>query len=138
MILDKKYKCPVCLEECITVKDRLQITIKMKINCNNCNACLSFAPLSYIITIPISLFCIAILFLASDKIIFNYIFISYVILSAYFLFFCGLKHSPELETSKINKPAFNLNKFLDNLKNSNCEKWEFGMGPCRAQLMCLL
>jgi len=114
MLLNKKYKCPVCDNN---VLDKLYRSNDNYIVCSNCKSTLIYTKSShYKSYIPFMLFVLACTF-----------FESFIVKSL--LFIIGgmgvigyLALFGELEKTVFTEPAFNLKKFLDNLRNSNCEK----------------
>jgi len=117
IMLNKKYKCPVCLSESINVKQWFQCNAKNYIECNNCNSKLTHTKKSRIESnIPLMLFWLPSVFLETKTWQLSFIILGGISSGLYLVFLGELEHYIHEE------PAFNLNKFLDNLKNSNSEK----------------
>lgn len=115
-MLKTKFKCPVCSEECITLKDKFQIVNKGHINCSNCNAKLEFAPKSDSKSyLPLLAFLIVILYFALNEYKDQILFIAVAIMLVYPIFFHELKECPP---KKPQEPKFNINEFLDNLRKA--------------------
>ena len=117
MLLNKKYKCPVCSDECITLRDWLNFNGKNYIICNNCNSNLSYTKSSnyksWLVFFLISL--TAIFFEPKPIKLMVYVLAGMGVIGYLALF-------GELEENIEEEPVFNLNKFLDNLKISNSKK----------------
>jgi len=99
MLLNKKYKCPVCLEKCITLRDKFQIVNKGNINCSNCNAKLDFAHKSdFKYYLPVLLFLILTLYYVLTEPNYPIVSMGFVIMMAYPIFFRELKECPPAKT----------------------------------------
>ncbi len=115
MLLNKKYKCPVCFEECITLRDRLEFD--SIILCNNCNTTLSYTRSSHNKSyIPFVFFMLAWPFFEPITLQLTINFMGVVGIFTYLIFF------GELEEYIPEEPAYNFNEFLDNLRSPNSNK----------------
>ncbi len=116
MLLNKKYKCPVCLEKCITLKEKLNYWGGF-ITCKNCNSYLRHAK------IPVFIYSFFSYTLAGfiDYFYGPYDFPLLIIIFGPILFMLCLTFFVELE-HYIPKPEYNLKEFLDNLKTQNSRK----------------
>ena len=119
MILDRKYKCPVCSNEWRTLKDMFNILITTKVNCSNCDARLRFTNRTVYLSSFLSYFLST--FIASyfkDNIhpLVITILGGSIGMWLYLTFFGELvEYIPE-------EPVFDFNKFLDGLRNETSKK----------------
>ena len=115
MIFNKKYKCPVCLEECISLRDRLNFNGKNYITCKNCNSYLRYTRISSVICSIFSYTLAGFM----DYFYGPYDFPLFIFIFGPILYILCLKFFGELEHYVPEEPKFNLNKFLDGLRNQN-------------------
>lgn len=114
MMLIKNYKCPVCDNN---VLDKLYFSSNDYIICNNCNSNLSYTKSSYYKSwLVFFLISLTAVFFEPKPIKFMVYVLAVMGAGVYSAFF------GEFEKTVITEPAFNLKKFLDNLKNSNSKK----------------
>lgn len=119
MIQNRKYECPVCNVECISLKDRLELEYRTKITCGNCYAKLIYTTkFSYRDVLEFILYFLFILLITSvqefQKV--YLVIIAFALLSLYRAFF------DELEEYKEIKPEYDINEFLDGLRNPGTGK----------------
>ena len=121
MILNKKYKCPVCEEESITLRDRFKLGGRYTITCKNCSK-LGFSSTTDIVYSVFSSICgfsiyllpkiagyslnFSLVILIPVAIIFNVIFIVF----------------GKLEETDIEEPCQYFNEILDNIRNPVSKK----------------
>ena len=130
MILNRKNKCPVCGEECITLLNRLGLDSKTLnrnvLDCNSDIICRSCnAELNYIRKFDLKSIIILVLYLSLFSLFFVFesifmivIFILYPILALYQAMFGEL----EEYIPKPKENIYNLNEFLDGLRNEGSKK----------------
>ncbi len=117
MLLNKKYKCPVCFNESITLKDIFSFDNKGYILCNTCNSRLEFTRSTFVKAyISFALFYMATVFFESMETKIIIFLVGVVIMMAYYILF------GELEEYIPEEPAYNFNEFLDGLRNTDTKK----------------
>jgi len=113
-MLNKKYKCPVCDNN---VLDKLYRSNDNYIVCSNCKSTLIYTKSShYKSLIPFMLFVLACTFFESFLVKALLLIIGGMGVIGYLALF------GELEKTVFTEPAFNLKKFLDNLRSPNSNK----------------
>ena len=115
MLPDLKHKCPVCGNKAVNV---FFLSFDNYFTCSNCDSHLRYTKRS------LNISCLSCLLLALPALSFETVIHPVVtigvgggILTSLYLVFFG-----ELEEYPPQAPKFNLNKFLDNLRNSNSKK----------------
>jgi len=134
MILNKKYKCPVCLEKCITLRDRFKLDSEISISnilnynnyitCRSCNAKLIYKKTFDIKSIIISILYLSLLALwfISKSLFVVGVFFGMALLNLDQALFGKLEEYIPPIPKAPQAPKFNLNKFLDGLRNTDTKK----------------